>query len=109
MLRRLLDLQAKGPDAPSDEIIRTYVLGMIAGFVPTDTMAAGNILDVILGKPAFFASAREAALSDDDERLRRCLFEASRFKPINPGPFRVCGTDYTVASGTSTGEALSKR
>ncbi len=108
VLRRLLDLQAKGPDAPSDEIIRTYVLGMIAGFVPTDTMAAGNILDVILSKPAFFASARDAALSDDDERLRRCLFEASRFKPINPGPFRVCGTDYTVALGTRRAKRFQK-
>jgi cytochrome P450 len=99
--RRLLAMQANDADGPSDEIIRTYLVGMIAGFVPTNTMAAGNIIDVLLQRPAFLATAREAARDGDDERLRRCLFEASRFKPINPGPFRVCGADATVALGTS--------
>ncbi len=106
--RRLLAMQANDADGLSDGIIRTYLVGMIAGFVPTNTMAAGNMLDVLLQHPAFLATAQEAARNGDDERLRRCLFEASRFKPINPGPFRLCGTDTTVALGTSRAKRFKK-
>jgi len=106
--RRLLAMQANNADGPSDEIIRTYLVGMIAGFVPTNTMAAGNMLEILLQRPAFLAVARQAACDGDDERLRRCLFETSRFKPINPGPFRVCGTDTTVALGTQRAKRFRK-
>ena len=50
--------------------------------------------------PARFHGARAAALADEDDLLRRCLFEAMRYMPINPGPFRVCSEDYTIAKGT---------
>jgi cytochrome P450 len=74
---------------------------MITGFVPTNTMAAGHMLEMLLRRPKFMAAAKEAALAGDDERLTRCLFEAMRFMPLNPGPFRICATDYTVAAGTA--------
>ena len=65
-------------------------MGMIDGFVPTNTMACGHILEMLLRKPVFMAHAQAAASADDDALLKRCLFEAMRFKPLNPGPFRSC-------------------
>jgi cytochrome P450 len=66
------------------------------------------MLEIMLQRPAFLEKARDAARSDDDDRLWRCLFEASRFKPINPGPFRRCGEDYVVAKGTRRAKTIRK-
>ena len=99
VLARLLALQASDPTL-SDEIIRGFLIGMITGFVPTNTLAAGNILDCLLKHPDFMAKARAAALAGDDDLLRRCLFEALRFKHIHWGVTRIAGEDYTLAAGT---------
>ncbi|MCB1488104.1 MAG: cytochrome P450 [Bauldia sp.] len=96
------------PDGPDDETIRTYLVGMIAGFVPTNTMAAGNMLEIMLQRPEFLEKAQAAARAGDDALLWRCLFEASRFKPINPGPFRRCGEDTVVAKGTRRAKTIRK-
>jgi cytochrome P450 len=96
VLDRLLAMQRKEPNL-TDLVIRSYLIGMITGFVPTNTMAAGHMLVMLFRRPKFMAAAKEAALAGDDERLARCLFEAMRFMPLNPGPFRICASDYTVA------------
>jgi cytochrome P450 len=31
-----------------------------------------------------------------------------RFKPLNPGPFRICAEDYTVAAGTWRGKTIKR-
>lgn len=100
VLNRLIAMQKEGADGLTDDIIRAYLVGMITGFVPTNTMAAGHILEMLLRRPDFMAAARNAALAGDDDLLERCLFEAMRFKPLNPGPFRNCARDYTIAKGT---------
>jgi len=100
VLMRLVRLQGQAGGAPSDKIIRSYLIGMITGFVPTNTMAAGHMLEMLLRRADFLATTRAAALAGDDDLLRRCLFEAMRFMPLNPGPFRVCAEDYTIARGT---------
>jgi len=99
VLARFVAMQREGAQGLTDEVIRGHLFGMITGFVPTNTIAAGNVLEMLLRRPDFMARARSAALADDDELLRRCLFEAMRFMPINPGPFRVCREDYTIAKG----------
>jgi cytochrome P450 len=101
VLARFVAMQQDGAEGLTDEVIRGHLFGMITGFVPTNTIAAGNVLEMLLRRPDFMARAKAAALADDDELLRRCLFEAMRFMPINPGPFRVCNEDYTIAKGTS--------
>ena len=101
IVARLVRMQRDGGGAPCDELIRAELLGMLAGFVPTNTLASGNILEMLLRRKDFKAAAEEAARKDDDSRLWRCLYEALRFKPINLGPFRTCGTDYTIAEGSS--------
>ena len=101
LVRRQLGLGRAAPDADcTDAQIRAILSGMVTGFVPTDTMAAGHMLEVLLERPEAMQAARAAALADDDDRLRRCLFEAMRFKPLNPGPFRHCVKARTVAAGT---------
>jgi cytochrome P450 len=100
ILGRLVALDGSALGGPSDTEIRAILMGMITGFIPTNTMAAGHMLEVLLQHPDFMAQAQIAANSDDDDLLSRCLFEAMRFKPLNLGPFRVCNQDYVVAEGT---------
>jgi cytochrome P450 len=100
IVARLVRMQKAGAEGLSDEVIRSYLIGMITGFIPTNTMAAGHMLEMLLQRPEFMKAARDAALAGDDDRLKRCLFEAMRFWPLNPGPFRICVSDYTVAQGT---------
>ena len=108
VLARLVAMQRAGAEGLTDEIIRTFLIGMIIGFVPTNTMAAGHMLEMLLRRPDFMAPTRAAALAGDDELLRRCLFEAMRFKPLNPGPFRTCAADYTIAAGTRRARRIRK-
>jgi cytochrome P450 len=100
VLARMIDLQRTGNDGFTDEAIRTILIGMISGFVPTNTMGAGNMLEMLFQRPDFMAPARAAAIAGDDDLLKRCLFEAMRFRPLNPGPFRICVRDYTIAEGS---------
>jgi cytochrome P450 len=81
-------------------LVRAFLMDMIIGFAPTNTLAGGFILDTLLDHPGFLAAAREAAVRGDDDLLTRCLFETLRFKPINFGPFRVCKQDAVLAQGT---------
>jgi cytochrome P450 len=91
----------------TDEGIRAHLMGMIAGFVPTNTMAAGHMVDALVGGGRFLSWSRrkftrptqEALDLRDDGMLTRCLFETLRFKPINPGAFRTCAKDYTIDNG----------
>ena len=88
--------------------IRAILIGMIVGFVPTNTMAGGHILEMLLSKRSMREAARTAADAGDDDRLRHCLFEALRYMPINLGPFRICSRDYTVAADTRRAATLRK-
>jgi len=102
IVARLVQMQRQGGGAPSDELIRAELLGMLTGFVPTNTIASGHMLEMLLRREDFKACAEKAARDDDDERLWRCLYETLRFKPINLGPFRKCVADYTIAAGSSS-------
>jgi cytochrome P450 len=121
VLARLLMVQKNGATDLTDVVIRAFLIGMITGFVPTNTMAAGHMLEMLLRKRnklgyllqllvrkpyKFMAPTRAAALAGDDDRLMRCLFEAMRFMPLNPGPFRVCRKDYTIAAGTRRAKTI---
>jgi cytochrome P450 len=88
--------------------VRAFLMGMIIGFVPTNTIAGGHILEMLLKKPAFRAKARGAALAGDDDLLKHCLFEAMRFMPLNPGPFRICSHDYELGADTRRCKTIKK-
>jgi len=99
VLGRLVTLQRENP-AVDDVTIRTWLIGMMTGFVPTNTMAAGRALEVLLREPSFLAECQKAAQAGDDERLWRCLRETMRFMPIFLGAQRICRQDYVLAEGT---------
>lgn len=86
-------------DGVDHAVVRAILFGMIMGFVPTNTMAGGHILQLLLDQPRFLASASSAARNNDDERLARCLFEAMRFKPLLRDPLRVCRQPYKLSDG----------
>ena len=79
---------------------RAILMGMIVGFVPTNTLAGGYILDVLLSRRDAMKAAVDAARTGDDDRLWQCLIEALRLRPINLGPFRICKGGYRF-DGTS--------
>jgi cytochrome P450 len=104
---RLVAAQA-GVPALTDAAIRASLSGMITGFVPTNTMAGGHILEMLLRRPDMLAAATTAARAGDEDLLCRCLFEAMRFKPLNPGPFRTTAEDTVLAAGTPRARLIPK-
>jgi cytochrome P450 len=89
-------------------LVRSFMIGMITGFVPTNTMAGGHILQTLLCHRKWLDQARAAAQASDDDLLKRCLFETMRFMPLNPGPFRICTRDYTIAEDTRRAHTIKK-
>jgi len=108
IIARFVQRQKEEPEAMPDNVIRAIMLGMITGFVPTNSMASGHMLELLLSKPDWMRQAREAARAGDDDLLRGCLFEAMRFWPINPGPFRVAAEDFVIAAGTRREKLIKK-
>jgi cytochrome P450 len=96
------------PDAPvienmikmglDDDEIHAHLFGMVLGFIPTDVLAGGNMLEVLMRYRDFRDKARLAAIADDDELLWKHLREALRFRHINLGAWRGCTGDYRLAS-----------
>jgi cytochrome P450 len=78
-LARLVAVHRKSPESLPKREIRSVLIGMITGFVPTNTMAGGHILEMLLDRPEMLKRAQQAAETGDDDRLMRCLFEALRF------------------------------
>lgn len=102
LVGRLLARQASDPSL-TDAQITADLLGMIAGFVPTNIMAAGNGLDFLLSRPEALEAAQRAATARDDIGLARCFREAARFAPINAGPFRACPGGAVIENGGPLG------
>jgi cytochrome P450 len=101
VIARLLEMKRSDPTL-TDAVIQAHVFGMIIGLIPTNLIAAGNILDTLLRFPRFMAPARAAAHAGDDNLLWRCLQEALRFQHINPGTWRKCAKQpHTIAAGTA--------
>lgn len=84
-----------------DDAVHAHLFGMILGFIPTNVLAGGNMLETMLRRPDFLRQARAAAVDGDDDRLWRCLREALRFRNINPGPVRRCDDWYVLGRGSA--------
>jgi len=98
VLPELIRMQRKDPRI-TDDVIHAQLFGMVLGFIPTNVLAGGNILDTLLLRPPFMERTRAAALAGDDDLLWRCLREALRFRNINLGPWRICSKGYSIAAG----------
>jgi cytochrome P450 len=91
---------ARGDSALPADALHSTIVGMTVGYVAVATMAGGHILEVLLRRDDAMTAAVRAARDDNDELLTRCLLEALRLYPINPGPWRICHEDYTFAANT---------
>src|ERR1700757_3221090 len=67
--------------------------------VETTSQAAIQALLVLFSEPDALASAAAAAKADDDNALSDVVFEAHRFRPINPMVLRVAKEDCSLAAG----------
>ncbi len=98
-IARLARQHADDPLAVPRAEIHAIMLGMISGFVPTNTLAQGNILDVLMTRADARRQMDRAVASGDDAAIEACLLEALRFKPIRIGPHRIARTDFELPSG----------
>ncbi|RVD59136.1 cytochrome P450 [Mesorhizobium sp. M2D.F.Ca.ET.185.01.1.1] len=97
-LARLVALMDQGRLSLPD--IHSIMLGMVAGFVPTNVLAGGNCLDVILSRTDARQAVDEAIAAGDTGKLDRAIMEAMRFKPIWIGPWRYTRRDAVIGKGT---------
>ncbi len=102
VIKRMLDA---GLD---EDAIHAHLYGMVLGFIPTNVLAGGNMLETLLRRRDFLERARAAALADDDELLWRCLRETLRFRHINPGAVRRCANGYTLGAGGARAYPIGK-
>lgn len=100
VMGRLLRLQRGGDAAglDDDSVCRT-LMGLVIGMVETTSQAAVQALLVLFSRPDALASAAAAAKADADDTLSALVFEALRFRPINPMVVRVANEDYHLAAG----------
>lgn len=100
-LARLVTMHDKEPAKLTIENIHSIMTGMITGFMPTNLLAGGNCLDVVLDRQEAQNAIEEAIEANDNKRLESAIVEAMRFKPINIGPLRYARQDAVIAKGSS--------
>lgn len=84
----------------SDRDIRNNLIGLLIGELPTLSATANLALDELLDRPREFAAACAAARAGDDATLAAYVFEALRFRPLNPVVYRRAMRDTAIAAGT---------
>ena len=106
VLGRCLLRQAAGDVQFSDDAIRCALIGFVAGGVPQLPMAAPQILEQLLRRPAALTAAANAARTDDDQALAGHVFEALRFDPMARVLQRTVLQDHVLAAGTRRARTL---
>jgi Dyp-type peroxidase family len=101
---RLVALQrSQGASDPiTNDQIRAILFGLVSGFIPTNTLAAGKMLGILVKRPAAFQSAMLAAQKGPEgrEALKKILLEAGRLNPtLSPGQWRYCPKAATLKVG----------
>jgi cytochrome P450 len=108
VLGRCLAMQAAGLPGMGDRDIRNNLIGLLIGELPTLSATANLALDELLDRPAAFAGACKAARDGDDALLAAYVFEALRFRPLNPVIYRRALRDAYVAGGRLRGRHIPK-
>ena len=84
-----------------DDAIRRNLIGMIAATIDNTVTFLTLALVELLRRPAQFERARSAAVTGDDDTVRRYIYEAARFNPAAPMLARYARRDAVLAAGTS--------
>ncbi|WP_322514555.1 cytochrome P450 [Rhodopseudomonas palustris] len=86
----------------TEDEIRAILVGLVTGFIPTNTLAAGKMLEELLRRPKEWAEAIACAGRDDAAGLQAILLEAGRLNPaLAPGQWRYATADGVIAHNTS--------
>jgi Dyp-type peroxidase family len=111
LLSRLLAVPA-GKREEHEALVRTVLVGLTTGLIPTNTLAAGKILQQLLRDRKAYGQAVKAAAAAEQfegsgstgpnphkQRLQSILFEAARLNPaLAPGQFRRVVQDTTISA-----------
>lgn len=112
VLGRLIIQQDADPRI-DDATIRAILVGLVTGFIPTNTLAAGKILQELLRRPEVMTRAIKKAASarkfqetpdsggrnPDKLALKSMLLEAARLNPaLAPGQWRYTVADTKIGS-----------
>ncbi|MDB5693045.1 MAG: cytochrome [Alphaproteobacteria bacterium] len=108
ILGRCLVMQAGGLPGMSDRDIRNNLIGLLIGELPTTSAAANLALDELLDRPDALAGACAAAGAGDDDLVAAHIFEALRFRPLNPVVYRRAMRDATIAEGRVRARRIKK-
>ncbi|WP_010184179.1 cytochrome P450 [Sphingomonas sp. PAMC 26605] len=99
VLGRCLAMGDAGLPGMTDRDIRNNLIGLLIGELPTLSATANLALDELLDRPQPFAAACAAARAGDDATLAAHVFEALRFRPLNPIVYRRAMHDTVIAGG----------
>ncbi|MFM5931531.1 MAG: cytochrome P450 [Novosphingobium sp.] len=109
LVERLALLQSREP--LTDDEIGALLMGLATGFIPTNSLAAGNMLQELLKRPDAMRAGVDAARAGDLEQMRKVVLEAGRLNPaLAPGQWRyaprdttltVDGKDHVIKAGTT--------
>lgn len=96
VLTRCLGLSQQLPGLTHRDI-RNNLVGLLIGAIPTTATSAALALDQLLERPEQLKGAHAAAVAGDHDLVARYVFEALRFRPMNPGIFRIVNRDFELA------------
>jgi len=99
-LGRLLALRGSSRPWLDENTVRRNVSGLIVGAIETTSKFVAHSIDELLRRPEIIAGAREAAVTNNIEAVRRYANEAVRFNPHAPLMLRYCATETALAVNT---------
>jgi cytochrome P450 len=108
VLGRCLAMGSAEMPGMSDRDIRNNLIGLLIGELPTLSATANLALDELLDRPREFAAACAAARDGDDATLSAYVFEALRFRPLNPVVYRRAMHDTVIAAGKLRRRKIAK-
>jgi cytochrome P450 len=91
-----------------EEKMRSALMTMIGGYLPTCLNASGRITDVLLSRPDAMQFVQEAVRAGEDGILLTGLMEALRLDYIIPFLWRRAALDTVVGEGTTRHKSIRK-
>lgn len=98
LVDRLVGLHLANPDLLARDEMRAILLGLVVGFVPTNSMAGGKMLSYLARHPDVASVACAAAKRGrGDPALHAILLEIARLQPaIAPGQWRYAANGGVI-------------
>lgn len=83
-----------------DQQLRSYLMGMIMGYLPTNTLANGHAFDMILHDRDAYRIGCDAGRREDKDLMLRVVRESLRISYILPGLWRTAPEDQVIGIGS---------